>query len=387
MKLIGLTGGIGSGKSTVSAALSERGAVVVDADVIVHELQQPGTAVFEEMVERFGDGIVAPDGSLDRAAVAAIVFDDPEALADLGAIVHPRVHEEIERRVAEQADTDNVVVLDIPLLGEAGWPGLVGTIVVDLDPDVAVERLVAQRGLDEHDARARIARQISREERLSLADAVVDNTGTPEDLAAGGGPGLGVGRLPGARVGGPGRPGRRDRHGVAGGPAPAGDRRDRVTPRRYDRSVTDLQQPVGPPAEPKMVRPFKVVSDFEPAGDQPTAIAALSEGINGGERFQTLLGITGSGKSATMAWTIEQVQRPTLVLAPNKSLAAQLANEFREFFPDNRVEYFVSLLRLLPARGVHRLQRHVHREGLLGQRRDRPAAPLRHRRPCSPGAT
>ena len=88
--------------------------------------------------------------------------------------------------------------------------------------------------------------------------------------------------------------------------------------------------------------PFKMVSDFEPAGDQPGAIAALSQGIVDGERYQTLLGITGSGKSATIAWTIEQVQKPTLVIAPNKSLAAQLANEFREFFPDNRVEYFVS---------------------------------------------
>ncbi|MEI2699080.1 MAG: excinuclease ABC subunit UvrB [Microthrixaceae bacterium] len=94
--------------------------------------------------------------------------------------------------------------------------------------------------------------------------------------------------------------------------------------------------------QPKAIRPFKVVSDFQPAGDQPKAIAELAEGVNTGQRFQTLLGITGSGKSATIAWTIEQVQRPTLVLAPNKSLAAQLANEFREFFPDNRVEYFVS---------------------------------------------
>src|SRR5947209_18633448 len=88
--------------------------------------------------------------------------------------------------------------------------------------------------------------------------------------------------------------------------------------------------------------PFKVVSDFAPGGDQPRAVAELAEGVNRGDRFQTLLGITGSGKSATIAWTIEQVQKPTLVIAPNKSLAAQLANEFREFFPDNRVEYFVS---------------------------------------------
>ncbi|MDQ6796743.1 MAG: DEAD/DEAH box helicase family protein, partial [Actinomycetota bacterium] len=88
--------------------------------------------------------------------------------------------------------------------------------------------------------------------------------------------------------------------------------------------------------------PFKVVSSFQPAGDQPRAIEALAEGVDRGDRFQTLLGITGSGKSATMAWTIEKVQRPTLVIAPNKSLAAQLANELKEFFPENRVEYFVS---------------------------------------------
>src|SRR4051812_7768201 len=97
---------------------------------------------------------------------------------------------------------------------------------------------------------------------------------------------------------------------------------------------------VTPPATG--ARPFRLVSDFAPAGDQPAAITALSEGIARGDRFQTLLGITGSGKSATIAWTIQEVQRPTLVIAPNKSLAAQLANEFREFFPDNRVEYFVS---------------------------------------------
>ena len=90
------------------------------------------------------------------------------------------------------------------------------------------------------------------------------------------------------------------------------------------------------------MQPFKVYSDFEPAGDQPAAVASLAEGVAEGDRFQTLLGITGSGKSATIAWLIEKVQRPTLVLAPNKALAAQLANEFRQFFADNRVEYFVS---------------------------------------------
>ena len=180
--LIGLTGGIGSGKSSVSAALQRRGAVIVDADAIVRELQEPGTVVFDEMVERFGAAIVAADGTLDRAAVARIVFADAEALADLGMSVHPRVHDEIERRVAAEQDSDHVVVLDIPLLDRSGWPGLAGTIVVDLDPDVAVERLIAYRGFDETDARNRIANQASRDERLTLADFVVDNGGDLDRL-------------------------------------------------------------------------------------------------------------------------------------------------------------------------------------------------------------
>ena len=182
MLLIGLTGGIGSGKSTVSAGLAKRGAVVVDADAIVRELQEPGTQVFTEMVERFGPGIVAEDGSLDRAAVAELVFTDPDALADLGRIVHPRVGEEIARRLVELAETDSVVILDVPLLVESGRDDMVGTIVVDLDPDVAVQRLVEHRGFSEEDARNRIARQVSREERLEKADFVVDNHGDLGEL-------------------------------------------------------------------------------------------------------------------------------------------------------------------------------------------------------------
>jgi len=182
MLLIGLTGGIGSGKSSVSAELQRRGAVIVDADAIVRDLQSPGTVVFDEMVERFGAGIVAADGTLDRAAVAGIVFADAEALTDLGMIVHPRVHDEIERRVAAEQTTDHVVVLDIPLLDRSGWPGLAGTIVVDLDPEVAIQRLIAFRSFDETDARNRIANQASRAERLELADFVVDNGGDLDDL-------------------------------------------------------------------------------------------------------------------------------------------------------------------------------------------------------------
>ena len=119
MLLIGLTGGIGSGKSTVSALLAARGAVVVDADAIVHDVQRPGTPVFTAMVERFGEGVVAADGTLDRARVADIVFNDPEALAALNAIVHPAVGAEIARRLAELAATDEVVVLDVRLLVES----------------------------------------------------------------------------------------------------------------------------------------------------------------------------------------------------------------------------------------------------------------------------
>lgn len=184
MILVGLTGGIGSGKTTVSQALAARGAQVVDADAIVHELQSPGQPVLAAMVERFGEEILHSDGSLDRQAVARLVFNDAEALKDLGEIVHPPVREEIFRRVVEQSETDNVVVLDIPLLAESGWEGLVGTIVVDLDPEIAVQRLVGSRGFDEADARARMAKQASREERLAKASFVIDNSGSTADLEA-----------------------------------------------------------------------------------------------------------------------------------------------------------------------------------------------------------
>jgi dephospho-CoA kinase len=182
MRVVGLTGGIGAGKSTVSNALAERGAVVIDADRITRELQEPGQPVFEAMVERFGPGIVAADGTLDRQAVADLVFPDPEALADLNAIVHPAVGARIAERLGEEAATDHVVILDVPLLVESGRDDLAGIIVVDLDPEVAIERLVAHRGFSEADARARIARQAGREERLAKADFVIENGGTVADL-------------------------------------------------------------------------------------------------------------------------------------------------------------------------------------------------------------
>jgi dephospho-CoA kinase len=182
--LIGLTGGIGSGKSTVSALLARRGAEIIDADAITRELQQPGTPVFQAMVERFGTAIVAPDGNLDRQAVADIVFTDSDALADLNRIVHPAVGAEIARRLEEEAATDHLVVLDVPLLVESGRDDMAGVVVVDVDTEVAVRRLVEHRGMREDDVRARIGRQASREDRLARAAVVIDNSGSLEDLEA-----------------------------------------------------------------------------------------------------------------------------------------------------------------------------------------------------------
>ena len=184
--LVGLTGGIGSGKSTVAAMLAARGAVVIDADQIARDLAAPGGACYQPMVDRFGLDVVLPDGTIDRAKVAAVVFKDPQALADLNAITHPRIREELGRRVLEQATTDRIVIMDVPLLAETtrkDW-GLAAVVVVDAPIEVAVERLVAQRGMTEDDGRARVASQASREERLALADFVVNNGGTRDELEA-----------------------------------------------------------------------------------------------------------------------------------------------------------------------------------------------------------
>lgn len=182
MILVGLTGGIGSGKSTVSARLAAKGAVVLDADAIVREVQEPGSPVLAELAEAFGPEVIAVDGSLDRAAVAAIAFADPTALERLNKIVHPAVGRLMNDRIVAQRATDHVVILDIPLLTERPREGLQGIVVVDVPVETQVERLVAHRGFDEADARARIARQATREDRLATASFVVDNSGAPDDL-------------------------------------------------------------------------------------------------------------------------------------------------------------------------------------------------------------
>ena len=183
MLSIGLTGGIGSGKSTVSGLLAARGAVIVDADRIAREVVEPGTPGLAAVVAAFGDGVVGPDGGLDRPALAAVVFADPAARARLDGIVHPLVRARATE-LAAAAPADAVVVHDIPLLVETGQAGRYELVlVVRADPEVRVARLV-QRGLTEPDARARIAAQATDEQRAAVADVVLDNSGTREELAA-----------------------------------------------------------------------------------------------------------------------------------------------------------------------------------------------------------
>jgi dephospho-CoA kinase len=180
---IGLTGGIGSGKSTVSALLGAHGAVVIDADRIAREVVEPGTPGLAAVVEAFGSAVLAPDGALDRPALAAVVFADPEARRRLDAIVHPLVRAR-GRELEAAAPAGSVVVHDVPLLVETGQASSYDLVLVVLaDAETRVARLV-RRGLTAEDARARIAVQATDEQRRAVADVVLDNSGTPEQLSA-----------------------------------------------------------------------------------------------------------------------------------------------------------------------------------------------------------
>jgi dephospho-CoA kinase len=183
MLVVGLTGGIGAGKSTVSRLLASHGAVIVDADLIAREVVEPGGPAYQGVVDRFGGDVVHADRTLDRAALAEIVFSDADALKDLNTVVHPAVGTVIAERLAEEAQTDHVVILDVPLLVESGRTNTAGTIVVDCPPEEALQRAVA-RGLPEDDVRRRMANQVSREERLAKADFVIDNSGPESALPA-----------------------------------------------------------------------------------------------------------------------------------------------------------------------------------------------------------
>jgi dephospho-CoA kinase len=182
MILIGLTGGIGCGKSEVSRLLADRGAIIIDADLIVRELQQPNGEIFNQMVEMFGDSVVADDGSLNRGAVANEVFKDKGILKKLNELIHPVVRRVMNERVKSYSDTSKVVVLDIPLLVENPREGLDGVVVVDLDPEIAVERIVEQRKMNIDDAKARVANQSSREQRRAIANFIIDNSGDRKAL-------------------------------------------------------------------------------------------------------------------------------------------------------------------------------------------------------------
>ena len=182
MLRVGLTGGIASGKSSVAEQLAARGAVVVDADVLAREVVEPGTPGLAAVVERFGEEVLR-EGRLDRPRLGALVFSDPQARRDLEQIIHPAVRAraaELEARAAPDA----VVVQVIPLLVETGQAGDFDVlVVVDLPPATQLARLVARNGLDPEQARARVAAQASREERVAVANQVLDNSGTPEELA------------------------------------------------------------------------------------------------------------------------------------------------------------------------------------------------------------
>jgi dephospho-CoA kinase len=184
---VGLTGGIGSGKSEVARRLVAHGAVLIDADVAAREVVVPGSRGLKRIVAAFGDDVLSPDGSLDRARLGEIVFGDPELRAKLNAIVHPLVREWMgaaERTAVQAADPPGpIVVHDVPLLAESrGKGGFDLIIVVDVPPELQIERLVSQRGMVQGQARARMEAQASQEKRLEVADVVIENSGSLSDL-------------------------------------------------------------------------------------------------------------------------------------------------------------------------------------------------------------
>jgi dephospho-CoA kinase len=186
-RIIGLTGGIGSGKSTVAAMLAARGAVVIDADRVAHEVYAPGTEGFDSVVARFGNEVIGADGNIDRKALGALVFGDRDALDDLNGIIHPLVRKEVARRLLEAARTrpDATIVIEAALMTETGWTGGAGALwVVITEPEIALERLVRDREMSEAEARLRIGAQATNAARRKNATVVIENNGTLADLDA-----------------------------------------------------------------------------------------------------------------------------------------------------------------------------------------------------------
>lgn len=186
MPVIGLAGGIASGKSTVGELLRRKGALVIDADAVAHEIVEPGRPALAEIRDRFGDGVITPDGWLDRAALGRIVFDDHQARNDLNDIMHPRIYEEIQRRIRGQR-RDRIMVFEAALLAETyeqalEWLEIDAVVVVDTPPEVQVQRLMDERDMTWDEAYARISSQASRGDRNAHANYVIQNAGTLGDL-------------------------------------------------------------------------------------------------------------------------------------------------------------------------------------------------------------
>lgn len=183
VKTIGLTGGIGSGKSAASRILAELGALVIDADRVGHEVYLPGTPGWDQVVAAFGREVVAPDGSIDRKQLGARVFGSPAELARLNAIVHPLIRDAVAARVAAARGGQQPIVVEAALLVEAKWDALVDEVwLVTARPEIIEARLVEQRGMTRDAIAARVRAQLSDSERAARADVIIDNSGTPEAL-------------------------------------------------------------------------------------------------------------------------------------------------------------------------------------------------------------
>ena len=328
MLKVGLTGGIGSGKSEVSRRLAGYGALIIDADRIAREVVEPGTPGLAQVVGAFGAGRAGRGrhaGPGRRSARSS--SPTRSCAAKLNAIVHPLVGDRM-RELEQGADPDAIVVEDIPLIAEndmAGFFDLV--VVVDVPPRIQEERLIRER---EHDPGAG--------RRPGWPRRPAGSSGWPSPTSCWTTP-----------VRWPSWTGRSATCGPSCRRLARSGRRGRpVRPRKYSgrviefnflegggavRPVSDLQ---------RRVAPFEVITDMIPAGDQPRAIAEMERRITSGDKDTVLLGATGTGKTATVAWLAERLQRPVLVMLPNKTLAAQFANELREMLPQNAVEYFVS---------------------------------------------
>lgn len=314
--LIGLTGGIAAGKSTVSRQLSAWHIPVIDYDILARYALTASSPAVQQIVDYFGAQSVDNQGNIRRDWLASYVFsgEHPRALAKLNAIVHPQVYALAQQQQQELYEQGfDVIVHDIPLLAQVledlPWQ-FDHILTVEAPEEVRVQRMISTRGMSQQEAWDRIRSQASQSEREAIADAVLDATLPLEQMFAY----LAIILSNWTGI---------DKRAFPIESEQQGKRGDMATIERIN-------------------KPFVVKSPYKPSGDQPKAIDELAQRIEAGENDVVLMGATGTGKTATTAWLIERLQRPTLIIEPNKTLAAQLCAEFRELMPDNAVSYFVS---------------------------------------------